>query len=179
MHRNLGGWGAYFSSRWFSLSQSHCPTWTAIYISVKKLLPILIVCTTLGRVMAGRQKSRSMWLCSCCGHDYQMDELELGSNASTHMIAFRLFLVQHSSHWRTHGWFQETYSTFKERCRFSPEGPFFLQYSLCTSSLLIEILIHLRLNWLSTEWSSAFQDCPWTLIMYRVETLPGTCRGIF
>ena len=158
-----GSWGcgAYFGNNWFALSWSSCPSWAEVHISVQELLPIVVSCAIWGREMAGYH-IRCLWQCSCCSHD---------KHTSSHHVAMHLFRCL----FFICAWFNITLSaehiagvtneaadalSRNNLTAFFREIPLAYRTPSVIPPALIEILINQRSNWLSAEWSDAFQACP-------------------
>ena len=159
-----GSWGcgAYFGNMWFSLPWSLCPVWTNTHISVKELLPIVIACAIWGREMA---ESHIRAVCDNAAVVVMINKRTSSNSAAMHLLRCLYFICSKFHITLTSEHVAGTLNKAADALsRDNVEG--FLQEVSSASSTpsaisssLMEILIHRRPNWLSAEWSAAFQSC--------------------
>ena len=154
-----GSWGcgAYFRDEWFSLPWSLCPSWADVHISVKELLPIVIACTTwmaknhvravcdnaVVVVMINKRTSSNpiaMHLLRCLYFICAKYDIMLSSE---HVAGSRNKAADALSRKNISVFFQEVPSAHTNPSEIAPS--------------LMEI--NRRPNWLSSDWSRAFQNC--------------------
>ena len=159
-----GSWGcgAYFGSRWFSLSWSHCTAWMDTHISVKELLPIVIACATWGPEMAERHIRA---VCDNAAVVVMINKRTSSNSAAMHLLRCLYFICSRFNITLTSEHVAGTLNRAADALSrdnvegFLREVPYASSTPSVLSPSLMEILIHHRPNWLSAEWSSAFQSC--------------------
>ena len=159
-----GSWGcgAYFGSKWFALSWSSCPAWAEVHISVQELLPIVVSCAIWGSDMTGRHIR-----CLC---DNAAVVVMINKHTSKHPMAMHLlrclfFICARSNITLSAEHIAGISNEAADALSRNNLPAFFLKVPSAARAAsaippaLIEILINQRPNWLSAEWSSAFQAC--------------------
>ena len=159
-----GSWGcgAYFRRRWFNLSWEACPAWTGSHIAVKELLPIVISCAIWGQQMS--------FLHIRCRCDNAAVVSMLNKHTSQHPVAmhllrclfficakFSISLTAEHLSGRLNG--AADALSRGNVASFLQAIPYAAASSCCIPTELLEVLIQRQPNWLSTEWSVAFQAC--------------------
>ena len=159
-----GSWGcgAYFGNKWFALPWSSCHSWAEVHISVQELLPIVIACAIWGGEMAAGH--------ICCLCDTAAVVVMINKHTSKNpMVMYLLrclfficarFNITLSAE-RVAGIRNEAADALSRNnlSAFFQEIPSAYSTPSVIPPALIEVLIDQRPNWLSTEWSSAFQAC--------------------
>ena len=159
-----GSWGcgAYFRRLWFNLSWEACPTWKDEHIAVKELLPIVISCAVWGK-----QMSHLHVRCRC---DNAAVVSMLNKHTSQHPVTMHLlrclfFICARYSISLTAEHLPGRWNGAADALSRGNIASFFqaVPYAAASPcsipSELLEVLIHQRPNWLSFEWSDAFQAC--------------------
>ena len=159
-----GSWGcgAYFYRKWFNISWEVCQSWTEVHIAAKELLPIVISCALWG------QQMKSFHIrCRC---DNAAVVTMINKHTSRHPVAAHLlrclfFICAKYSISLSAEHLPGCLNTAADALSRGNELAFhqavpYAQTSPCTIPAdLLMVLIHRRPNWLSAEWSKAFQLC--------------------
>ena len=159
-----GSWrcGAYFRQSWFNLSWEVCPSWAEVHISIKELLPIVISCAIWS------QQMRSCHICCRCDNAAVISMIN--KHTSRHPVAMHLLrclfficakfnISLTAEHLPGHSNGAADALSRDNRAAFCQAIPY-AEISPCSiPSDVLNILIHRQPNWLSAEWSGAFQTC--------------------
>ena len=151
-----GSWGcgAYFGNKWFTLDWSSCSSWAEVHISVQELLPIVISCAIWGSKMAG---CHIRCLCDNAAVVVMINKHTSKNPAAMHLLRCLFFIsAEHIAGLRNEAadaQSRNNLSTFFQKIPSACRVPSVILPAL------IEVLLDRRPNWLSAEWSSAFQAC--------------------
>ena len=159
-----GSWGcgAFFGSRWFSLSWESCPCWAEVHISVKELLPIVVSCAIWGRQMAG---SHIRCLCDNAAVVVMVNKRTTSLPLAMHLLRCLFFICAKfditlsARHLAGHknkaadALSRDDVQSFFKEVTYAQNTP------SPVPSDLIDILMNQKPNWLSAEWSRSFKDC--------------------
>ena len=159
-----GSWGcgAYFRRCWFNISWQACPSWTDMHIAVKELLPIVISCALWG------QQMRNCHVCCRCDNAAVVSMIN--RHTSRHPVAMHLLrclfficakytISLTAEHLPGHVNRAADALSRGNVPAFFRAVPYAEASSCSIPSNLLDVLIHRRPNWLSAEWSEAFQAC--------------------
>ena len=156
------GCGAYFGSKWFTLSWFFCPSWAEAHISVQELLPIVISCA-----IWGSDHIR-------CLYDNATVIVMINKHTTKHPVAMHLLrclffiCAQYNIALSAEHIADDTNEAADALSRnnflaFFLKVPYTCRALSAIPLALIKILIDQSPNWLSAMWSSSFQACFYTL----------------